>query len=149
MRVVMQRVSSAQVTVEGQVVGSVGPGAMILVGVRAEDTAADADALARKVWQLRIFEDAEGKMNRSLEETGGAALVVSQFTLYADTRKGRRPSWNRAAPPELARALYEHFCAALRGLGCPVETGIFQAKMQVSLCNEGPVTLLVDSEREL
>lgn len=149
MRAVVQRVSEGQVTVDGEITGAVGAGVVVLLGVHKDDRPEDAAQLARKIWQLRIFEDDGGKMNRSLEEVGGGALVISQFTLYGDVRKGRRPSWNSAAPPELANTLYEAFCADLRALGCPVETGVFQAKMKVSLVNEGPVTILMDTERQL
>ena len=149
MRAVIQRVSEACVTVDGAVTGAVGRGVLVLLGVAGADTEEDCAYLARKVWQLRIFPDDAGLMNLSLEEIGGAALVVSQFTLYGDVRKGRRPSWNKAAPPEQANRLYERFCADLRALGCPVETGIFQASMQVALVNDGPVTILMDSEKQL
>lgn len=147
MRVVLQRVSAASVDVEGNRVGEIGRGLLILVGVGHDDELADAQVLARKCWQLRIFEDEQGKMNRSLEEIGGSALVVSQFTLYADTRKGRRPSWGQAAEPAKAAALYEAFVSALMELGCPVATGVFQATMKVSLVNEGPVTIILDSDK--
>jgi D-tyrosyl-tRNA(Tyr) deacylase len=145
MRAVIQRVAHAKVEVEGVVTGEIGPGLLVLLGAARGDTAADADYLAEKIVQLRIFSDDAGKMNRSLADTGGALLVVSQFTLYGDTRKGRRPSFDHAAPPEEARALYEHFVASVRRL-CPrVETGMFQAHMAVSLTNDGPVTLIVES----
>jgi D-aminoacyl-tRNA deacylase len=147
MRAVVQRVSRAKVTVEGQVTGEIGPGLMILLGVGKEDTSAVAAAMAEKLANLRIFEDAAGKMNRSLLDVKSKALVVSQFTLYGDARGQRRPSFISAAPPELAKKLYEEFCEALRKLGVNVATGIFQAMMSVELVNEGPVTILVDSEK--
>src|SRR5271157_2293864 len=147
MRVVVQRVSRAKVTVDGQVVGEIGEGLMILLGVGKEDSAATAAAMAEKAANLRIFEDEQGKMNRSLLDVKGGALVVSQFTLYGDARGQRRPSFVAAAPPELARKLYEEFCEALRRLGVNVGTGIFQAMMSVELVNEGPVTILIDSDK--
>jgi len=147
MRAVIQRVSRAKVTVEGRVTGEIDVGLMILLGVGREDTPAVAAALAEKSANLRIFEDENQKMNRSLLDVKGAALVVSQFTLYGDARGGRRPSFIAAAPPEQASALYESFCDALRGLGVNVATGIFQAMMSVELVNEGPVTILLDSEK--
>ena len=147
MRVVVQRVSRAKVTVENRVTGEIGPGLMILVGVGKEDTPAVAVAMAEKTANLRIFEDEQGKMNRSLLEVKGGALVVSQFTLYGDARGQRRPSFISAGPPELGKKLYEEFCEALRGLGVGVGTGIFQAMMSVELVNEGPVTILLDSEK--
>ena len=145
MRVVVQRVSRAKVTVEGQVTGEIGPGLMILLGVGKEDSSQVAAAMAEKVANLRIFEDEQGKMNRSLLDVKGSALVVSQFTLYGDARGQRRPSFIAAAPPELAKKLYEEFCEALRKCGVTVGTGIFQAMMSVELVNEGPVTILLDS----
>jgi D-aminoacyl-tRNA deacylase len=147
MRVVVQRVSRAKVTVENRVTGEIGPGLMILVGVGKEDTPAVAAAMAEKTANLRIFEDEQGKMNRSLLEVKGGALVVSQFTLYGDARGQRRPSFISAGSPELGKKLYEEFCEALRGLGVSVGTGIFQAMMSVELVNEGPVTILLDSEK--
>jgi len=147
MRAVVQRVSRARVTVEGRVTGEIGAGLMILLGVGREDSAAVAASLAEKVANLRIFEDEQGKMNRSLLEVKGAALVVSQFTLYGDARGQRRPSFISAAAPEQAAALYEEFNRALRGLGVTVATGIFQAMMSVELVNEGPVTILLDSDK--
>jgi len=147
MRAVVQRVSRARVTVEGQLTGEIGPGLMILLGVGKEDTATVAAAMAEKLANLRIFEDAAGKMNLSLLETKGSALVVSQFTLYGDARGQRRPSFISAAPPELAKKLYEEFCEAMKRLGITVATGIFQAMMSVELVNEGPVTILVDSDK--
>ena len=147
MRAVVQRVSRARVTVEGRVTGEIGAGLMILLGVGREDSAAVAASLAEKVATLRIFEDEQGKMNRSLLDVKGAALVVSQFTLYGDARGQRRPSFISAAPPELAATLYEEFNKALKGLGVSVATGIFQAMMSVELVNEGPVTILIDSDK--
>lgn len=147
MRAVVQRVSRARVVVEGRVTGEIGAGLLILLGVGKEDTAAVSAALAAKVANLRIFEDQQGKMNLSLLETKGSALVVSQFTLYGDARGQRRPSFITAAPPEKAKDLYEEFNAALRGLGVNVATGIFQAMMSVELVNEGPVTILLDSDK--
>jgi len=147
MRAVVQRVSRARVTVEGRATGEIGAGLMILLGVGREDTSAVAVSMAEKVANLRIFEDEQGKMNRSLLETKGSALVVSQFTLYGDARGQRRPSYIAAAPPDKAKALYEEFSTALRGLGVNVATGIFQAMMSVELVNEGPVTILLDSDK--
>jgi D-tyrosyl-tRNA(Tyr) deacylase len=147
MRAVVQRVSRARVTVEGRVTGEIGAGLMILLGVGREDSSAVAAAMAEKAANLRIFEDEQGKMNRSLLDVKGGALVVSQFTLYGDARGQRRPSFLAAAPPEKAAALYEEFNAALRGLGVSVATGIFQAMMSVELVNEGPVTILLDSDK--
>jgi D-aminoacyl-tRNA deacylase len=147
MRAVVERVSRAKVTVEGQVTGEIGAGLMILLGVGKEDTSAVASGMAEKLANLRIFEDAAGKMNLSLLDVKGSALVVSQFTLYGDARGQRRPSFITAAPPEQAKALYEEFCEALRKLGLTVGTGIFQAMMSVELVNEGPVTILVDSDK--
>jgi D-tyrosyl-tRNA(Tyr) deacylase len=147
MRAVVQRVSRAKVTVEGRITGEIGAGLMVLLGVGREDSPAVAASLAEKVANLRIFEDEQGKMNRSLLEVKGAALVVSQFTLYGDARGQRRPSFISAAPPEQAAALYEEFTKALRGLGITVATGIFQAMMSVELVNEGPVTILLDSDK--
>lgn len=141
----VQRVSRASVSVDGRTVSEIGPGLLILLGVHRSDTAAEADWLARKVAQLRIFRDAEGLMNRSLEESGGEALVVSQFTLYGDSRKGNRPSFVDSARPELAEPLYERFSSALSmHLGRPVGNGVFGAMMDVSLVNDGPVTLWVE-----
>ncbi|MDX9709598.1 MAG: D-aminoacyl-tRNA deacylase [Trichloromonas sp.] len=148
MRAVIQRVASARVEVDGQSVGEIGRGLLILLGVEQGDGAEDARYLAEKSAQLRIFEDAAGKMNLSLEDVGGQALAVSQFTLLADCRKGRRPGFSRAAPPETADALYQQFVALLRERGLTVATGIFQAEMQVHLVNDGPVTLLLDSRKE-
>jgi D-tyrosyl-tRNA(Tyr) deacylase len=139
-RAVIQRVATARVTPGGEI----GPGLCVLLGVAEPDDEAVAERLAGKVASLRIFEDDQGKFDRSLLDTGGAALVVSQFTLIADTRKGSRPSFSEAARPERAEPLYEHFCAALRALGVPVETGLFGARMQVELVNDGPVTIVLD-----
>ncbi len=147
MRIVAQRVSRAKVTVEGRVTGEIGPGLMILLGVGKEDTSQVAAAMAEKAANLRIFEDEQGKMNRSLLDVKGSALVVSQFTLYGDARGQRRPSYIAAAPPEIAKRLYEEFSEALRKLGILVGNGIFQAMMSVELVNEGPVTILLDSEK--
>ncbi|MGB6669998.1 MAG: D-aminoacyl-tRNA deacylase [Candidatus Acidiferrum sp.] len=147
MRAVVQKVSRARVTVEGRVTGEIGAGLMILLGVGREDTSAVAASLAEKTANLRIFEDDQGKMNRSLLDVKGSALVVSQFTLYGDARGQRRPSFISAASPERAKALYEEFNAALQGLGISVATGIFQTRMSVELVNEGPVTILIDSDK--
>jgi D-aminoacyl-tRNA deacylase len=148
MRAVVQKVSRARVTVEGRVTGEISAGLMILLGVGREDTAAVAASFAEKVANLRIFEDDQGKMNRSLLDTNGSALVVSQFTLYGDARGQRRPSFVSAAPPEKAKALYDEFTRAMQGLGVGVATGIFQAMMSVELVNEGPVTILLDSDKQ-
>jgi len=147
MRAVVQRVSRASVTVEGRATGEVAAGLMILLGVGREDTAAVAVSMAEKVANLRIFEDDQEKMNRSLLDVKGSALVVSQFTLYGDARGQRRPSFISAAPPEKAKALYEEFNAALQRLGVNVATGVFQTMMSVELVNEGPVTILLDSDK--
>jgi D-tyrosyl-tRNA(Tyr) deacylase len=146
-RAVLQRVSRAKVSVDGQVTGEIGAGLMILLGVGRDDTSAIASSLAEKCANLRIFEDGQGKMNRSLLDVKGSALVVSQFTLYGDARGQRRPSFIAAAPPELAEVLYEGFCAVLRTLGVTVATGKFQTMMSVELVNEGPVTILLDSDK--
>ena len=145
MRVVIQRVKHARVEVEGKVTGAIGPGLLVLLGVAHTDSVEDARYLVGKVLHLRIFPDSEGKMNRSLPETGGSLLVVSQFTLYGDCRKGRRPSFDLAARPEQAVALYHAFVDIARQSSVPVETGVFQAAMQVHLVNDGPVTLICDS----
>ena len=145
MRAVVQRVSRARVTVNGETTGEIGLGLLVLLGVGAGDTRADADYLVEKTIGLRIFEDAGGKMNLSVAEVGGALLVVSQFTLYGDVRRGKRPSFDAAARPEQARALYEHFVERVRALGLRCETGQFQSSMQVELVNDGPVTILLDS----
>jgi D-tyrosyl-tRNA(Tyr) deacylase len=145
MRALVQRVTEARVRVDGAIVGEIGPGLCILVGVTHDDGEANARKLAEKVWHLRVFDDADGVMNLPLSEVGGGALVVSQFTLYGDTRRGRRPSWAAAAPPEQAEGLVEKFTQVLRELGAHVATGQFAARMQVELVNDGPVTLLMDS----
>jgi D-tyrosyl-tRNA(Tyr) deacylase len=144
MRIVLQRVRRARVTVDDEEVGAIGPGLLVLLGIRPGDTLNDAHRLADKVVGLRIFADAEGKMNRSIQEANGSILVVSQFTLYGDTRKGRRPSFIGAAAPDVAIPLYEGFVDAVRALGVPVATGRFGAMMQVELVNDGPVTLILD-----
>ncbi|MCC9605141.1 D-tyrosyl-tRNA(Tyr) deacylase [Blastopirellula sp. JC732] len=148
MRAVVQRVSSASVRVEGEVVGQIDRGLLVLLGVEPEDGAADIAYMADKTANLRIFEDDAGKMNLSVVDIGGAVLAVSQFTLLGDCRKGRRPGFTGAAPPELANALYQEYVAAVRQLGPKVETGIFRADMKVSLVNDGPVTLLLDSRKQ-
>ena len=145
MRAVVQRVSRARVTVNGETTGEIGLGLLVLLGVGAGDTRAGADYLVEKTIGLRIFEDAGGKMNLSVAEVGGALLVVSQFTLYGDARRGKRPSFDGAAPPEQARELYEYFVEKVRAAGVRSETGRFQETMQVELVNEGPVTILLDS----
>ncbi len=145
MRALVQRVSHAAVSVGGEVVGEIGPGLCALVGVGPEDAEAAADRLAAKIWQLRVFPDSAGDMNRSASELGYAVLVVSQFTLYADTSRGRRPSFVRAAPPDKARVLVERVVQALRAAGAEVATGRFGAMMQVSLVNEGPVTVMLET----
>jgi D-aminoacyl-tRNA deacylase len=147
MRAVVQRVSRAQVSVGEEVVGKIGPGLLVLLGVAKSDTKVDAEYVAAKLTVLRIFEDENGKMNLSLVETTGAVLAVSQFTLYGDVRKGKRPSFDEAAPPELARELYEYCVSKIREAGIACETGRFQATMQVELVNDGPVTILLDSTR--
>jgi D-tyrosyl-tRNA(Tyr) deacylase len=144
-RAVVQRVSGAQVIVNGEIAGEIGPGLLVLLGVGGGDTRSDADYLADKTIGLRIFEDADGKMNLSVSETGGALLVVSQFTLYGDARRGKRPSFDAAAPPQHAKELYEYFVEKIRAAGLRCETGRFQEMMQVELVNEGPVTILLDS----
>ncbi|MGA2857112.1 MAG: D-aminoacyl-tRNA deacylase [Candidatus Sulfotelmatobacter sp.] len=145
MRAVVQRVSRAKVTVNGWTSGEIGHGLLILLGVGHGDTEADANYLAEKIAGLRIFEDSEGKMNRSVVDVGGSVLAVSQFTLYGDVRRGKRPSFDAAAPPEQARRLYEFFVQRVQSLGLRCETGRFQEMMQVELVNEGPVTILLDS----
>jgi len=147
MRAVIQRVSRARVTVEARSTGQIERGLLVLLGVATADAEKDAEYLAEKIVGLRIFEDAEGKMNRSVSDIGGAMLAVSQFTLYGDARRGKRPSFDAAARPERARTLYEHFVEHVRSLGLRCETGKFQADMQVELVNDGPVTILLDSEK--
>ncbi len=147
MRAVVQRVSRASVAVEGRVVGEIGPGLLVLLGVSQNDGEGDADYLAEKIAGLRIFEDSDGKMNRSVADADGAVLAVSQFTLYGDVRRGKRPSFDEAARPERARELYERFVAQIRQRGVRCETGRFQAMMSVSLVNQGPVTVLLDSSK--
>jgi D-tyrosyl-tRNA(Tyr) deacylase len=147
MRAVIQRVSRASVRVDGKIVGQIGRGLLVLLGVSRTDTEAAADYLAEKIAGLRIFEDPDGKMNLSVADIKGAVLLVSQFTLYGDVRRGKRPSFDAAAPAEQARKLYEYMIERLRGLGIPCQTGIFQAVMQVELVNDGPVTILLDSEK--
>ncbi|MDP9313396.1 MAG: D-aminoacyl-tRNA deacylase [Chloroflexota bacterium] len=146
MRALIQRVSEARVVVEGETVGAIDAGLLILLGVSQDDSVAEANSLADKIANLRIFADAAGKFNHSLLEVGGAALVVSQFTLLADTRKGRRPSFVHAARPEHAAPLVDHFCVVLRGLGLVVATGRFGAMMDVQLVNHGPVTIWLDTD---
>ncbi len=146
MRALLQRVSRASVTVDEQIVGQIGQGLLVLLGAGQGDSEAQVKTLADKIVHLRIFEDAAGKMNLSLLDIGGSALVVSHFTLYADTRKGRRPSFTDAAPPALAEPLVEHFKAALAAYGVPVAGGVFGAHMEVELINDGPVTIWLDSE---
>jgi D-tyrosyl-tRNA(Tyr) deacylase len=145
MRAVVQRVSSARVVADGTVTGSIGLGLVVLIGVTNDDGPPDVQYIAGKVRDLRVFDDASGKMNLSLGDVGGAVLAVSQFTLFGDTRRGRRPSWDAAAPAPVARALYEATVTAMRDQGLHVETGVFQARMSVELVNDGPVTLLLDS----
>jgi D-tyrosyl-tRNA(Tyr) deacylase len=147
MRAVIQRVSRAKVTVNGEVSGEIGLGLLILLGVGIGDATADADYLAEKTIGLRIFEDADGKMNLSVVDAGGAVLVVSQFTLYGDVRRGKRPSFDAAAAPQQARELYEYFVEKIRAANLRCETGRFQEMMQVELVNEGPVTILLDSKK--
>ena len=147
MRAVVQRVTSAQVYVEGRVVSRIGPGLLVFLGIDRGDTAADLEYVAGKTRDLRIFNDEEGKMNRSVADVAGEILVVSQFTLSADCRRGRRPSFDRAAPPEVARTMYDAFVSALEAMGLRVQRGQFQAMMQVELVNDGPVTILLDSRK--
>jgi D-aminoacyl-tRNA deacylase len=146
MRAVLQRVSRAKVSIAGETVGEIGPGLLVLLGVTHADTPEQAQWLAEKIAGLRIFNDADGKMNRDVTEAGGSMLIVSQFTLYGDCRKGRRPSFIDAAPPPIAIPLYEAFINAVKALGVPVATGRFGADMQVELVNDGPVTVIVDSK---
>ena len=147
MRAVVQRVSRAQVVIDGEITGQIGLGLLILLGVGHDDTEVDANYLAEKIAGLRVFEDDAGKMNRSVQDVGGSVLAVSQFTLYGDVRRGKRPSFDRASPPEKARQLYEFFVRRIRSTGLRCETGRFQEKMKVELVNEGPVTILLDSAR--
>jgi D-tyrosyl-tRNA(Tyr) deacylase len=147
MRAVVQRVSRAQVTVSGETTGEIGLGLLVWLGVGRDDTEADATYLADKIAGLRVFEDAEGKMNRSVQDVGGSVLAVSQFTLYGDVRRGKRPSFDAAAPPERARQIYEFFVDQIRAAGLRCETGRFQEMMKVELVNEGPVTILLDSQK--
>lgn len=145
MRLVLQRVAHAEVSVKGCTVGAIPHGLLVFLGVAAADSVADADYLLKKTLELRVFPDESGKMNRNVREAGGSILVVSQFTLLADCRRGRRPSFDRAASPERALDLYNYFVAETRRSGIPVETGVFQAAMEVSLLNDGPVTMIIDS----
>jgi D-tyrosyl-tRNA(Tyr) deacylase len=147
MRAVVQRVSRAQVAVNGEITGQIGLGLLVLLGVGRDDANADATYLVEKIAGLRVFEDAQGKMNLSVQEVGGSVLAVSQFTLYGDVRRGKRPSFDAAAPPEKARQLYEFFVDQIRAAGLPCETGRFQEMMNVELVNEGPVTILLDSDK--
>lgn len=146
MRIVLQRVSHASVTVEEKVIGKIQRGFLLLVGVTHDDTMEDMEYLVRKIVQMRIFEDEEGKLNRSIQDIGGEILSVSQFTLYADTKKGNRPSFSKAAPGDVAIDMFEQFNSLLRDTGIPVETGQFGADMKVELLNDGPVTILLDSK---
>ena len=148
MRAVVQRVSRASVSVGGAITGEIATGLLVLLGVGQDDQPSDADYLAEKIVGLRIFEDAEEKMNRSVVDVGGAILAVSQFTLYGDVRRGKRPSFDAAARPERARELYEYFVNRVRSLGVRCETGVFQAMMEVELVNSGPVTILIDSKKQ-
>ncbi len=145
MRVVIQRVKEARVEVQGQVTGAIGPGLLVLLGIATSDSAEDVEYLVRKVLQLRIFPDDKGKMNRSVLDSGGSLLIVSQFTLYGDCSRGRRPSFDLAASPDKAASLYDYFVKVARESSIHVETGVFQASMQVHLVNDGPVTLICDS----
>jgi D-aminoacyl-tRNA deacylase len=147
MRAVIQRVSHARVVIDGREHSRIGAGLLVLLGVEKEDTPEDAAALARRIVELRIFEDEAGKMNRSIVETGGQLLAVSQFTLVGDCRRGRRPSFDPAAPPDVAKTLYEGFVSEVESLGIPVATGVFQAMMEVELTNQGPVTFILDSRK--
>lgn len=150
MKVVLQRVKEAKVEVNHLTSGSIGVGLLVLLGISKEDSEADAEYLRDKILGLRIFPDAQGKMNRNIQEAGGALLIVSQFTLYGDCRRGRRPGFDRAAPPERAEALYNYFVEIVRSGPVPVQTGVFQAHMDVHLVNDGPVTILIESaERKL
>ncbi|MFL6448228.1 MAG: D-aminoacyl-tRNA deacylase [Bryobacteraceae bacterium] len=146
MRALVQRVSEAQVTVAGKVVGQIGRGSLVFLGVKQNDTSADAEYLANKITGLRIFPDENGKNNLSLADIGGALLIVSQFTLYADTQRGNRPSYAEAAGAEVAKPLYEHFVQCCRNMCSNLQTGVFQAQMSISLVNEGPITILCSSD---
>ena len=148
MRAVLQRVTNARVSVNGEITGEIGAGLLVLVAVGRNDTAATAASMAEKTVNLRVFNDDQGKMNRSLVDTGGAMLIVSQFTLYGDARGQRRPSFVQAAPPDQGRALYEEFLRAVARLGVTVAAGVFQAHMSVELTNDGPVTILLDSDKQ-
>lgn len=147
MRVVLQRVAHASVTVDGEIIGKIQRGFLLLVGVTHDDAIEDMEYLVRKIVQMRIFEDEEGKLNRSIQDIGGEILSVSQFTLYADTKKGNRPSFSKAAPGDVALEMFEQFNGLLRDTGIPVETGQFGADMKVELLNDGPVTILLDSKK--
>jgi D-tyrosyl-tRNA(Tyr) deacylase len=147
MRAVLQRVSRAHVVVDGKIIGEIGPGLVVLIAVGRDDVSTTAASMAEKIVNLRIFSDEQGKMNRSVLDTGGAILAISQFTLFGDARGRRRPSFIQAAPPESGKVFYDEFVAALRALGARVETGVFQAHMSVALTNDGPVTILLDSEK--
>ena len=147
MRAIVQRVTRASVTIDNKIVGEIGSGLVVLLGVALDDTHADADYLAQKIVALRVFDDSEGRMNVSVKDAGGALLVVSQFTLYGDVRRGLRPSWSDAAPPQVAEPLYEYFVVKCREFIGRVETGSFQKMMQVELVNDGPVTLMLDSRK--
>ena len=147
MRAVIQRVSGARVVIDGKEYSRIGPGILVLVGVEKEDTLEEVQTLARRIVELRIFEDEAGKMNRSIAEVGGQILAVSQFTLLGDCRKGRRPSFDSAAPADEAKSLYQRFIHEIDGLGIPVATGVFQAMMDVELTNQGPVTFILDSRK--
>jgi D-tyrosyl-tRNA(Tyr) deacylase len=146
-RAVIQRVTSARVIIDGQEYSRIGVGILVLLGVEKEDTVADGEMLARRIVELRIFEDDAGKMNRSIVEAGGQILAVSQFTLLGDCRRGRRPSFDPAAPPDVARELYQKFVEQIAGLSIPVKTGVFQAMMDIELTNQGPVTFILDSRK--
>ena len=147
MRAVIQRVSRARVEVDTTVTGAIGAGLVVLLSIHRDDTEKDLVWMVEKIQHLRIFDDHQGFMNRSVLETNGELLVVSQFTLHGDCRKGRRPSWTASAPPELAKQLYDHFIAACRQRGIPTQAGVFQAMMEVSLINSGPVTILLDAQK--
>lgn len=147
MRAVVQRTTKASVTIDRQITATIGPGLVVLLGIQSQDGEKEVRWMADKIVHLRIFEDEEGKMNRSLIDIGGEMLIVSQFTLYGDCRKGRRPGYSSAAPPEIAEPLYHAFVAEVQAAGVRVGTGVFQASMQVELVNDGPVTLLIDSDK--